>query len=279
MKLSVLIPVYAKDSPLFLAEALQSMQAQSLPAEEIVIVLDGPVGEDLRGVIAGYASTLPLQVLALPRNIGLGGALRAGVERCRGVFVARMDADDISVPGRLQLQMDAFDRDPGLDVVGGAIAEFTTSPQDPVAFRRLPETGNALKRYARTRSPLNHVTVMFRRQAVLEAGNYESFPNCEDYHLWVRMLLTGSRFLNVKDVLVHVRAGNGMLGRRSGIRYAETEIAFQRFLCSSGFISPAQGACNAMLRVPVRLAPLRLRKLIYQRVLRSQRPSAAVPRS
>jgi glycosyltransferase involved in cell wall biosynthesis len=268
--LSALIAVYAREDPAFLDQALESLALQTRPADEVVLVEDGPLGGDLDAVVAAHARRLPLTRVALPANVGLGAALRIGVECCRGELVARMDSDDICVADRFDRQVRALRGDRAAAVAGGAIAEFIAAPGVTVAFRRPPAASAEIARRAKSRNPLNHMTVMFRREAVLAAGNYRPFRGFEDYHLWVRMLMAGSRFINLPEVLVHVRAGEGMLDRRRGLRYAGTELAFQKFLCDEGFISPLRGFCNALLRVPVRLAPPALGRFVYRRLLRSR---------
>lgn len=276
MKLSVLMPIYAKASAVLLGHALESIAQQSWPADEVVIVKDGPVPVDLEAVLQSFSHRLPIVSLPLPAQVGLGTALAAGVEACTGELIARMDADDLCLPSRFHLQVSAFVDDPSLDALGTAIFEFSTSPDDTDGCRNAPVSSECIRQYARSRNPFNHMTTMFRREAVLSAGNYKPFPHFEDYHLWVRMLLAGKRLANLQQPLVHVRAGDTMLERRSGWVYASTELAFQRFLCASGFISPAKALGNALLRLPVRLAPAPLRKLVYNRVLRSALPSPVI---
>ena len=71
-------------------------------------------------------------------------------------------------------------------------------------------------RYAKKRNPFNHPCMMFRREAVLHAGNYQDFPGFEDYYLWVRMLRKGCKGYNVQEVILDMRTGNGMYDRRGG---------------------------------------------------------------
>jgi glycosyltransferase involved in cell wall biosynthesis len=268
--LSVLITVYSKERPHFLASALDSIERQSLSADEVVLVQDGPLGEPLETVVVEYSRRLPMQVVALPASVGRGNALRIGVAQCQGRVIAIMDSDDICAPSRFALQWRILEDHPDLDGVGSAIAEFVSDPLNPVSFRRPPADSAEIAQWAKSRSPLNHMTVMFRRDAVLRAGNYLSFVSFEDYHLLVRMLMAGSRFINLAEVLVYVRVGNGMVGRRRGLWYARTEIAFQQFLCSMNFISPPRAAWNALLRLPLRLAPPALGHLVYRHLLRSR---------
>jgi O104-antigen biosynthesis beta-1,3-galactosyltransferase len=270
MRLSVLMSVYEKESPECLCQALESLVTQSRAAEEVVLVEDGPLGEPLRAVIEGHRADLPIVSVPLPRQQGLGAALRAGLRVCRGELVARMDSDDISVPWRFERQIAFLETHGPVDVVGGAIAEFDEDPALPHSLRVLPAGGEALLRYARRRTPMNHVTVMGRKRSFEAAGSYQACRFFQDYHLWARMLALGYRLHNLPDVLVYVRCGNGMHARRGGFQYLKEEIGFQGYLRNLGLQS-AGGAClNILIRGPVRLAPSAVRGLCYRFLLRGR---------
>jgi glycosyltransferase involved in cell wall biosynthesis len=275
MKLSVLMSVYSKESPVFLRQCLDSLVAQTLPAGEIVVVKDGPLGSSLEDVIASYKLRLPIVSLSLPANVGLGEALRAGLTVCRGDYVARMDSDDISVPERLLLQMAFLESNCHVDVVGGAWAEFDHDPSNPHSVRILPATGDALLRYAKLRTPMNHPTIVFRKASVVAAGSYESFIGFEDYHLFARMLLRGCCLHNLEQTVLYHRVGNGMLDRRRGYEYLKREIESQVFLHGIGFLTAAECIRNILLRAPVRLMPAFAVGLCYKHLLRTR----AAPRS
>jgi O104-antigen biosynthesis beta-1,3-galactosyltransferase len=270
MQLSVLMPVYSKESPAHLRQCLESLAAQTLPADEVVLVEDGPLGRSLHATIADYRAVLPIVSLPLPTHGGLGVALRAGLLICRGDYVARMDADDICVPDRFQRQVDFLDCNPQVDVVGSAIEEFSESRKAARSIRCLPASGRALMRFAQSRNPLNHMTVMFRRASVLAAGSYQHFPGFEDYHLWSRMLSLGHRLHNLEVILVQVRCGNAMQSRRGGLAYLKREVAFQLFLHEVGLVAAPGCIRNILLRTPIRLVPARFRQAVYQRFLRDR---------
>jgi glycosyltransferase involved in cell wall biosynthesis len=270
MKLSVLISVYDKESPVFFDQCLESLAQQTLPASEVVIVEDGPLGKELRSMIDAWRSMLPIVSLRMPAHVGLGTALRAGLYACEGEYVARMDSDDICVPERFERQVTYLDANREVDVVGAAIAEFQQNPSMPQAIRRLPASGEALRRFARSRTPMNHMTVVFRRSSVVAAGNYESWQGFEDYHLWARMLTLGYQLRNLNEVLVFVRCGNGMQGRRGGLDYLKREIRFQSFLRRMGLLDMAGSVWNILIRGPVRLAPSSIRALLYRSLLRTR---------
>jgi glycosyltransferase involved in cell wall biosynthesis len=260
-----------------LQQSLASLAIQTLPADEIVIVEDGPLGEPLDAVIAAYRKFLPIVPAPLPGHVGLGAALRAGLDMCRGEYVARMDADDICMPARFQRQVNFLDDNREVDVVGGAIEEFDADLSERRSIRRLPASGPELLRFARFRNPLNHMTTMFRKASVLSAGSYQSYPGFEDYHLWARMLSLGHCLHNVEEVLVQVRGGSGMQNRRGGLAYLKQEMAFQLFLHEVGLVAVSECIRNIVMRAPIRLAPNSVRSMCYKLFLRhGSTPSGAL---
>lgn len=266
---SVLMAVYAKEQPAHLAEALESLCNCLTPIQEVVLVEDGPLTDALHEVIARFRARLPLRSLVLPRNQGLGPALTAGLQICSTPWVARFDTDDLLVPDRFERQIGWLRAHPDLDLCGGWIREFDVDPQiEGGRIRRVPETHEAITAYARGRNPFNHMTVMFRREAALAAGGYGNEPMYEDYALWVRMLQRGARTANLPEVLVLARTGHGMFERRGGLKYVVSEWGMQRTFLRSRFISPSRFLANLALRLPVRLAPNRMRKWVYELFLR-----------
>lgn len=198
-KYSVLMTVYGKDNPEYFDLSLGSMVCQTIKPAEIVLVLDGPVSDGLRAVIKKYEQQEPglLHILPLPQNVGLGKALQQGMLACRCELVARMDSDDISLPERCELQLQAFRRQPDLDIVGFSVTEFSGSPENIVGSRMVPETNEEIYKFAHLRDPFNHPTVMFRKSSVLSAGNYGDYRKNQDSDLWVRMLSRGAKCRNL----------------------------------------------------------------------------------
>ena len=270
IKFSVLMSVYHRESPKYLAQSLDSLVAQTRLADEVVIVKDGVLGSELDQVISRYSEKVPIVTLDLQVNRGLGRALRAGVEHCRFEWIARMDSDDICLPGRFEQQSAFLEIHPEIDVLGSSISEFDCDPRSQVSLRRLPEEDSAIRSFSKFRNPVNHMTVMFRKQAVLEAGNYQEVTGFEDYDLWVRMLMLGARFHNLQEPLILVRCGNGMQRRRGGLGYLRRELRLLRSFHASGFISTFELAQNALLRAPARMVPASIRAEMYRRFLRNK---------
>lgn len=270
MKFSVLMSVYQADNPIFFDQALKSIVANTIQPTEVVLVCDGKLTTELEQVIDDYQHKLPMHLLRLESNVGLGLALQAGLKYCTYEWVARFDADDICCMDRFERQVCFLQQHPNIDVLGGQIIEFNNNPHEHNAHRKLvPMSHDRIHRYTKSRNPMNHMTVMFRKSAVIEAGNYQHRPLYEDYDLWVRMLLSANKFANIDEVLVYARAGNSMYHRRGGLSYAKQEAIMQIKFYKLGFISFFDLIKNLIFRIPVRLAPNRLRGAIYSIFLRT----------
>ncbi len=268
-KYSVLMSVYKKENPVFLKESIESILAQTVAADEIVVVCDGPLTEELDAVLKDCQNKYPELFLILPQaeNRGLGIALNIGLQHCKNEIIARMDTDDIAVPERMEKQLAIFQsRD--VDIVSGTVTEFAESVKAPGAKRVLPETEDAIRSFAKRRNPFNHPAVMYRKSAVLKAGGYQDFYLFEDYYLWVRMLQTGSRGYNLQDNILFMRAGDAMYERRGGFRYAGQIVKFRYYMLKTEFSGLGDFIMTALGHGAVALIPNGLRKLIYEKVLR-----------
>jgi glycosyltransferase involved in cell wall biosynthesis len=229
----------------------------------VVIVLDGPVRSELAACLAEFQATSPVPVTLVPleHNGGLGPALNAGLAASWFDVVARMDGDDVAVPHRFEVQMPLI---ADADIVGSGLLEFVTDT-DNVIGRRIPPTEpQQIARYARVHDPFNHPTVVYRRQAVLNAGGYGHLPLMEDYDLFARMLHSGARAVNVEDPLVYYRVGATAFKRRGGTGLLRSELRLQREFRRRGFISTAEYVRNVLIRGGYRLIPWWLRRAIYR---------------
>lgn len=262
---SLLMPVYVGDRPEFLRRAFDSStREQHRPPAEVVLVQDGPVSHDLETLLAELVrmSPVPVTLVRLTDNVGLGEALEAGLAACAHEVVARMDADDVSLPERFALQLP--DIEAGADLVGTALLEIGCGEHDIVG-RRVPPTSPALiARTARLHDPFNHPTVVYRRSAVAAAGGYERLPLMEDYWLFARMIQSGCRTANRAEPLVMYRVGAGAYQRRGGLRLLRAELVLQWRFVRSGFTTPLQFTRNVVIRGLYRLVPGVVRRPFYR---------------
>lgn len=267
---SVLMSCYAKDRPEWLALALMSMAEQTVPPAEIVLVFDGPLGEELLAAIDAFDVGHPGLLVRVPleKNVGLGPALNAGLARCSCGIVARMDADDCSCPERLEKQLAKFSE--GYDMVGCNVTEFSDDLSRVNSVRALPETHEEIVRFAKRRTPFAHPSFVVRRAALEAVGGYRSVPYAEDFDLFARLLKQGFRGYNLQEPLVAMRVDEGAYRRRGGLSYARDMLSFNLLQLREGWFSPADFLVRSAANVGVALVPNALRDAIYKRFLRKR---------
>ena len=271
---SVLMSLYHKESSACFEEALKSMITQSAVPDEIVIVKDGPLTEELEGVLSKYTAEYPhlLRIVPLKENVGLGRALAAGLKVCRNELVARMDTDDIADRRRCEKQLACFMEDKDLAIVGSCICEFIDDPANIVSYRNVPEGHEELREYTKKRCPFNHMTVIFKKSEVERAGGYLHWFYNEDYYLWIRMYLKNMKFRNLPDTLVNVRVGRDMYNRRGGVKYFKSEAALQGYMLKNKVISLPVYIVNVMKRLIVQvLLPGSIRGFVFKKFARSSK--------
>ncbi len=266
---SVLMSVYEREQAEYLKKSIASMLAQSIPANDFVIVCDGPLNEALEQVIAEVTQEHPalFQIVRLEKNQGLGIALREGIRYCKNELVARMDSDDISVPDRCEKQLEIFEKQK-VDIVGGNVEEFIEDILKPTAKRRVPRTDAEIRAFAKRRNPFNHPTVMFRKSSVEAAGNYEDCKYFEDYYLWARMLKLGMTGYNIPMTLVHMRSSAGMYERRGSFSYAVLGIRARWRIHKIGFSSSMDFLISGGGQLIMSVIPVKIRTYFYGKFLR-----------
>ena len=266
---SVLLPIYYKDNPQHLAESLDSIVKQTLPPDEVVIVKDGILTGQLEEVIKEYCHRfVQFNFVQLPTNIGLGNALKIGLEKCKHNIVARMDADDIAHPDRFQKQVMAMAAFPGIAAMGCNLSEFNDFPNDTNSIKKVPSAISELKRYAMMRNPLNHPSVIFRKSAIEAVGSYKHMPFFEDYYLWLRLLKAGHTIGNLDESLVYFRVGNAALTRRHGTAYIKSELNFYKCCLREKLIPGYMVLFALLIRLPIRILPKKLFLQSYKTLLR-----------
>lgn len=272
MGFSVCSSVYKNDKPEFVRFAIDSMLVhQSVKPSEIILVQDGPIPDCLSTLLEKYESEYPcIKIIRLERNGGLGNALRLGVENAKYDICARMDSDDICSPDRFEKQLSFLENHPNVDIVGGQITEFIDTPDNIIGRRDVPLSNEEIYRYMKNRCAFNHVTVMFRKEAVIKAGNYQDWFWNEDYYLWVRMMKAGCTFANIPDIVVNVRSGVDQYARRGGKKYFDSEIGIKKLMLKEGMINRYQFALNYIERFIIQLLlPNRIRGWVFRTFARN----------
>jgi glycosyltransferase involved in cell wall biosynthesis len=272
-KYSVLMSVYCKDVPEQLKISIDSMLNQTVKPEQFVLVQDGPLGEELESVIQEYANANPdlFTVVPLKENIGLGRALDVGLKECRNDLVARMDADDISLPERCEKLLKLFEENSSLGLAGTNIDEFYNEPTNVQTSRIVPSEYEDIKKFIRRRSPFNHPTVMFKRSEVERCGGYGMMKRKQDFDLFSRMINMGCYALNINESLLLFRADEGNYKRRKSKEYVKSTIEVQKLNYKRGYCSRWDLTVVTVGQWVLRLTPMWLMKWLSDHLLRKKK--------
>ncbi|KKW88832.1 glycosyltransferase [Lacticaseibacillus rhamnosus] len=215
VELSIVLPVY-DENLLVIKKALNSVARQLKSTYELIIIDDNPKRSDLKAFLQEFQSKTKNVFLVFNSvNKGLVYSLNKGLQQARGIYVARMDADDISLPNRLKSQVAILNA--GYDFTASSAIEIDENG-DRIGYRKMPYEGvvesPAVFKYGNF---IIHPSVMMRRDVVKELGGYRDIPSAEDYDLWVRILfLPHSRafFVTDPEVLYRVREDGISLANR-----------------------------------------------------------------
>jgi len=261
-----LLPVYCKDQLSYFISAFKSLLYQTYQSD-ILIIVDGEINEEFKNYIYKGKSD-NIRVLFFPINRGLAAVLNDGVRYAfeNGYeFIARMDADDISMPDRFEKQINFLIEHPEVDVVGGAIEEIDENGQSRGKVIYYPLTHEECYRFFAARDPLAHPAVVFRRRFFEKAGLYnEAYRKNQDTQLWFAGFKNGCIFANVPDIVLQFRITNDLLtSRRSGWIRAKKMLA-DRWIINRELHYGISAYLFAIAMFVITIMPAWLRRWAYQ---------------
>lgn len=205
-KISVLLSVYNGGQTI--EQAVRSILTQTFEDFELIVINDGSTDSTFSLLEKFQDSRVVIQNIS---QRGLTKALNAGLARCRGEFVARIDADDIALPNRFEQQVAFLNKHQTVGMVGTGYEVLTENGLRKQATVPLLETDSEIKQVLPKLNPFHHGSVMIRRQILSEAGGYdESFKLAQDYELWLR-LSKRCQMANIGEVLMVRREGRETL--------------------------------------------------------------------
>lgn len=269
-KFSVLMSVYNKEKPEYFDLALESnLLKQTLPPNEFVLICDGDLTVELDSIIEKYQKLCPnvLKVYKKP-NEGLGKSLNFGLPKCSCPLIARSDSDDICDEQRFEKQVNYMQSHPEVGIISSYIDEFTNDWTKPTHIKKLPLIHEDLYEMAKFRNPINHMSVMMRKDDIIRIGSYHHIPYIEDYELWVRAINNGIRIANIGEVLVHARIGNGMVKRRGTKKYIKSWHLMNKDMIRYGMIGYGTYIRNMIAIIAFVFMPVSIKQFLYKSVLR-----------
>ena len=205
-KISVIMPAYNAEK--YLREAIDSILGQTFTDFELIVINDCS-RDDTEQIILSYQDPR-IVYLKNEKNLGVAGTLNRGLEVARGAYIARMDADDRSVPDRFQRQVGYMDANPLTVVCGSRVTVFSDDGQQRQAD--YPTEDAQIRATLLVACPFAHPSVMIRRQALsqLGSGYEEAFEKVEDYRLWTRLAEVG-QLKNLEESLLFYRKHPGQV--------------------------------------------------------------------
>lgn len=263
MKFSVLMSLYYKESPVFLNDCLLSLFNQTLKANEVIIVYDGPIPTVLSCIVDSWIEKLNIKIVPIEVNVGLGKALNVGLEYCTYDLVARMDTDDICVPDRFRQQVSIFEKNSEISICGSSIDEYDETMSFFLSRRRVNVDNVKIVKQLPKKNPFNHMTVMYKKNDIISVGGYKHLPWMEDWYLWIRLFANGFKGANISSSLVYARTGNSMIVRRSGFDYIRSEWVLTNVKISLGVSSVLNAYLIFIQRAIPRVFPSSILKIIY----------------
>lgn len=224
---SILMPVY-KTAP-YLREAMDSMLSQTFSDFEL-IVLDDCSPDNAGEILDSYTDPRIVRYKG-EKNAGLSNVLNVGIGMARGKYIARMDSDDLSMPERLQIQVDYLEAHPDIDLVSVGMQLF--GAKDEVWLRE--QDPEKVKIIALFHSPILHASSMWRRDSFEKHGllfRQEMVP-AEDYDLWTRALVKGLRLVNLRQVLYKYRIHPEQATTQTDKTTSKSRLVQQNYLAAT----------------------------------------------
>jgi glycosyltransferase EpsE len=220
----------AYNSEKFIAESLESIIQQSFSDFELIIFDDAST-DATQEIIKNYAAKDKRIVPVFnEQNKGLTVNLNRGISMSRGTYIARMDADDISLPARLDKQVSFLEHHPDIDLLGTASVNIDDSGTE-MHLRTVPEMHQEIIKLLPKANPITHPTVMFRKKSFAKINFYnESYRTTQDYEMWFRAAGIGLKFQNINEVLLKYRMDSAYVSRKSfTYRLYDCKLRLQSF--------------------------------------------------
>lgn len=229
-KISVILPVYKNDRPEYVTLSVDSILNQTYPNIELNIGVDGPVGEELANLLRSYESDDRVEIHWFTENRGLAVVLNDLLEDSfkKGFqYIARMDADDISIPDRLEKQTAFLEANPDIDVVGGAIEEIDETGKSRDKVIVYPYAPKECKDFFAKRNPHAHPAVLFRKSFFDKASCLyrTEYRQNQDTMLWLDGMKSGTNHANISEIVLKFRFTDSLFKkRRNGWAFAKKQL-------------------------------------------------------
>ena len=269
-KIAVILPVYKKDKVEYLSKAVKSILYQTYNDIHLFIGVDGPVGDDLREILELLDKQRRVSIEWFPENRGLACVLNDLLNICfkEGYeYIARMDADDISQPDRLEKQMAFLIAHPEIDVVGGAIDEIDEDGNSRKKTIVYPKTSEDCRDFFSKRNPHAHPSVLFRKSFFDKLGEKKYRPEYrqnQDTMLWYDGMMAGTQHANIPEVVLKFRMTDSLFKkRRNGWSFAKKQFS-DRLMINRGLRYGWKADVYGLAMFCLLVSPAWVKKIAYR---------------
>ena len=217
-KISVVMSAY-NEPERFLRESIESILNQTYRDFEFIIIQDNPDNEAIERVVNEYAAKdSRIRFYKNEKNIGLAMSLNRGIELARYDIIARMDADDISLPERFEKELAYLDAHPEMHMVSINSIKIDENGNQVRESNKLPHNFSQTKRVMGEHNVVMHPGAMLYKKDFLEIGGYRNFPASQDYDLWLRYITNDWQIGFVQEVLIKYRISTNNTSMGNSLR-------------------------------------------------------------
>ena len=210
--ISVIMSTYKEDEKL-LRESIESILNQTYKDFEYIIILDYPDNDVHKSVIEEYAlKDDRIHFYINEKNMGLTDSLNRGLSLCHGEYIARMDADDISLPDRLERQMKYLEKN-HYDLIGGITEMINENGTLLYSIKSVPTDPKKINKALRYSQCIAHPTWLGRKEVFEKNAGYRHMPLCEDYDFTLRAVLNGFVISNLNEAVLKYRMTSNSISR------------------------------------------------------------------
>ena len=264
-KIAVIMSIYKNDMIEYVKQACASILGQSYEDYDFFIQYDGPVEKEIDEYLSGLNDDRII-INRREQNHGLAYSLNELLERVlagKYNYIARMDADDISLPDRFTKQISFLDAHPEIDCVGTWAIEINADGSEYYR-KQMPETHDGCRKQFMIRDCMIHPTVIFRRSYIDKAGMYSLDTYFgEDTMMWAQGFYYGCRFANVPEFLFKFRLNDDFFSRRRGWKHAKGILTL-RWKVNRMLHYPLKSYLYAIAYAGAKLMPKGILNMIYK---------------
>ena len=269
IKFTLLMCTYYHDDPKLLALSIESIFKNTVKPDIFILTVDGEIPKGNWFIINKLRKKYKIKLNIIQKNVGLALALNSAINLVTTKWVARADSDDINMTNRFEKQIEFAKKN--YDVIGSNILEVDQNNKLLKLEKKMPKTNSAIKKYLKSRNPINHMTAFYKTDLVKKVGGYPNIYHREDYGLWIKLHNYGANFYNISENLVEVDGGQSLFKRRRGFRNIPAEFKLQ-LLSYRLKIKPIYLATfHFLIRVIILLLPSNILGKFYLHKLRKKK--------